>query len=125
MNTPMSKASIISIVLIVLLTISFRNSVDGFCVNKKLISVRCFTSTEFTSSGIIHHADMQSTETRNNVGSSHSDKGILKNMSPGALLLSPLIVLLGLDLIANIAVLTKRSMEVLFTGEYTVWTPWQ
>ena len=45
--------------------------------------------------------------------------------SPGAVIVAPFVLLFGLDLIANIAVVTKRSLEVLFTGEYTVWTPWQ
>ena len=45
--------------------------------------------------------------------------------SPGAVVVAPFVLLFGLDLIANIAVVTKRSLEVLFTGEYTVWTPWQ
>jgi len=45
--------------------------------------------------------------------------------SPGAVLVLPFVLLFGLDLVANIAVLTKRSLEVAFTGEYTVWTPWQ
>ena len=50
--------------------------------------------------------------------------GIFKK-SPGTVIIAPFILLFGLDLIANIAVVTKRSLEVLFTGEYTVWTPWQ
>lgn len=50
--------------------------------------------------------------------------GIFKK-SPGAIIVAPFVLLFGLDLIANIAVVTKRSLEVLFTGEYTVWTPWQ
>lgn len=50
--------------------------------------------------------------------------GIFKK-SPGTIIIAPFILLFGLDLIANIAVVTKRSLEVLFTGEYTVWTPWQ
>ena len=41
--------------------------------------------------------------------------------SPGAAIAAPFVLLFGLDLIANIAVVTKRSLEVLFTGEYTVW----
>lgn len=40
---------------------------------------------------------------------------------PGTLLIAPFVVLVGLDLLANIAVLTKRSLEYAFTGEYTVW----
>ena len=45
--------------------------------------------------------------------------------SPGAVIVAPFVLLFGLDLILNIAVITKRSLEVLFTGGYTVWTPWQ
>jgi hypothetical protein len=43
--------------------------------------------------------------------------------SPGAILIAPLVLLFGLDLLANIAVLTKRTIEVALTGEYTVWNP--
>ena len=43
----------------------------------------------------------------------------------GVIFIAPLIFLFGLDLVLNIAVITKRSLEVLFTGEYTIWTPWQ
>ena len=50
--------------------------------------------------------------------------GIFKK-SPGAAIVAPFVLLFGLDLVANIAVITKRSLEVFFTGEYTVWTPWQ
>lgn len=48
-----------------------------------------------------------------------------KKMSPATLVLAPLVLLFGLDLVLNIAVVTKRSLEVFFTGEYTVYTPWQ
>lgn len=58
-----------------------------------------------------------------------AEKGILIGgvfkKSPGLIFVAPLVLIFGLDLIANIAVVTKRSLEVLFTGEYTVWTPWQ
>ncbi len=50
--------------------------------------------------------------------------GVFKK-SPGAAILAPFVFLFGLDLVANVAVVTKRSLEVFFTGEYTVWTPWQ
>ena len=55
----------------------------------------------------------------------HSSGGIFDTFqkSPGTLLLAPFLFLFGLDIIANIAVITKRSLEVLFTGEYTVWNP--
>ena len=45
--------------------------------------------------------------------------------SPGTIVVLPFVLIFGLDLVANIAVVTKRSLEVFFTGEYTVWTPWQ
>lgn len=50
--------------------------------------------------------------------------GVFKK-SPGAAIVAPFVLLFGLDLVLNIAVVTKRSLEVFFTGEYTVWTPWQ
>ncbi|KAL7448162.1 hypothetical protein ACHAWC_000405 [Mediolabrus comicus] len=48
-----------------------------------------------------------------------------KKISPATLVLAPLVFLFGLDLVLNLAVVTKRSLEVFFTGEYTVYTPWQ
>jgi hypothetical protein len=45
--------------------------------------------------------------------------------SPGTIIIAPFVLLFGLDLVANIAVLTKRSIEVALTGEYTVWNPFQ
>lgn len=42
---------------------------------------------------------------------------------PANLIVAPFVLLFGLDLLANIAVVTKRSIEVLFTGDYTVWNP--
>ena len=45
--------------------------------------------------------------------------------SPGTIVVLPFVLIFGLDLVANIAVVTKRSLEVFFTGDYTVWTPWQ
>mmetsp|Transcript_19528 Transcript_19528/g.40906 ORF Transcript_19528/g.40906 Transcript_19528/m.40906 type:complete len:138 (-) Transcript_19528:101-514(-) len=50
--------------------------------------------------------------------------GVFKR-SPGTIILAPFFFLFGLDIVLNIAVVTKRSLEVFFTGEYTVWTPWQ
>ena len=43
---------------------------------------------------------------------------------PGNLILLPFVLLFGFDLIANIAVVTKRSVEVLLYGEYTCVGPW-
>lgn len=56
---------------------------------------------------------------------SDGDMSEKKKMSPATLVLAPLVFLFGLDLVLNIAVVTKRSLEVFFTGEYTVYTPWQ
>jgi hypothetical protein len=58
-------------------------------------------------------------------GKGTSSTGGAFKKSPGLIIVVPLVAIFGLDLIANIAVVTKRSLEVLFTGEYTVWMPWQ
>ncbi|KAL9188083.1 hypothetical protein ACHAXT_006461 [Thalassiosira profunda] len=52
--------------------------------------------------------------------------GLFKK-SPGTLIIVPFVLLFGLDLVLNIAVVTKRSLEVFFTGEYTELPlmPWQ
>jgi hypothetical protein len=59
--------------------------------------------------------------------SSSSSSSILDRFqkSPGSLVVAPFVLLFALDLVANILVVTKRSIEVMFTGEYTVWNPFQ
>lgn len=69
---------------------------------------------------INNNSDENNDDDANNV----NIMGIFKK-SPGVAVVAPFVFLFGLDLILNILVLTKRSLEVLFTGEYTVWTPWQ
>ena len=66
-----------------------------------------------------------SAKKKDNESNEAGDGFNLKSVSPGALLLSPFLLLFGLDIVANIAVITKRSLEVMFTGEYTVWNPFQ
>jgi hypothetical protein len=75
-----------------------------------------------------HHATGNNNENDDdddsNSNTSNKMMGVFKK-SPGAAILAPFVLLFGLDLVANVAVVTKRSLEVFFTGEYTVWTPWQ
>ena len=66
------------------------------------------------------------------IGSDENEKDMGDNAlmsmfqrSPGTIVVLPFVLIFGLDLVANIAVVTKRSLEVFLTGEYTVWTPWQ
>ena len=66
------------------------------------------------------------------IGSDENEKDIGDNAlvsmfqrSPGTIIALPFVLIFGLDLVANIAVVTKRSLEMVFTGGYTVWTPWQ
>ena len=40
---------------------------------------------------------------------------------PGTLVIAPFVLLFFLDIVANILVLTKRTLEYVLTGEYTVW----
>lgn len=40
---------------------------------------------------------------------------------PGTLVIAPFVLLFFLDIVANIIVLTKRTIEYAFTGQYTVW----
>mmetsp|Transcript_16867 Transcript_16867/g.40320 ORF Transcript_16867/g.40320 Transcript_16867/m.40320 type:complete len:185 (-) Transcript_16867:99-653(-) len=73
------------------------------------------------------HAKKKETE---NVAEEKDDDSNNKMMavfkkSPGVAIVAPFVLVFGLDLVLNIAVVTKRSLEVFFTGEYTVWTPWQ
>ena len=54
-----------------------------------------------------------------------SENGDKKKLSPATYVLAPFVFIFGLDIVLNILVVTKRSLEVALTGEYTVWTPWQ
>jgi len=56
---------------------------------------------------------------------SENENGDKKKLSPATYVLAPFVFIFGLDIVLNILVVTKRSLEVAFTGEYTVWTPWQ
>jgi hypothetical protein len=40
---------------------------------------------------------------------------------PGTLVIAPFVLIFFLDIVANVLVLTKRTMEYAFTGQYTVW----
>jgi hypothetical protein len=40
---------------------------------------------------------------------------------PGTLIVAPFVAIFFLDIVANILVVTKRTIEYAFTGEYTVW----
>lgn len=50
------------------------------------------------------------------------DAGILSK--PANLIILPFVALFGLDLVANILVVVKRTIEVLLTGQYTCTGPW-
>mmetsp|Transcript_20530 Transcript_20530/g.33813 ORF Transcript_20530/g.33813 Transcript_20530/m.33813 type:complete len:135 (-) Transcript_20530:117-521(-) len=56
---------------------------------------------------------------------SEKESGDEKKLSPATYVLAPFVFIFGLDIVLNILVVTKRSLEVALTGEYTVWTPWQ
>ncbi|KAL7554420.1 hypothetical protein ACHAWF_018432 [Thalassiosira exigua] len=44
--------------------------------------------------------------------------GVFKK-SPGTLIIAPFVLLFGIDLVLNILAVTRRSLSVLFTGDYT------
>lgn len=76
------------------------------------------------SASIVLHAKKQINKDSDDVEENNTNiLGIFKK-SPGTAIIAPFVILFGLDLILNILVVTKRSLEVAFTGEYTVWTPW-
>ena len=62
---------------------------------------------------------------KNKNGVSENESGDKKKLSPATYVLAPFVFIFGLDIVLNILVVTKRSLEVALTGEYTVWTPWQ
>lgn len=64
--------------------------------------------------------------TKHNGKQKESDEGesswieIVKS-KPGTLIIAPVVALFFLDIVANILVVTKRTVEYVFTGQYTVW----
>ena len=70
---------------------------------------------DFRSSVLLAKKDTTNDESKESVGFFSK---------PANLILFPFILLFGLDLVANIAVITKRSIEVMLYGEYTCVGPW-
>ena len=70
---------------------------------------------DFRSSALLAKKDTTNDESKESVGFFSK---------PANLILFPFILLFGLDLVANIAVITKRSIEVMLYGEYTCVGPW-
>jgi len=138
------SACVAHIALSVLIIFSLVNHTHGFSVGTKERAAACHTNHQ--SPLVVPFSDpagitlIDSTIYQSNPSSALWAKkqpddaqdedsgsgfvGIFKK-SPGVAIVAPFVLLFGLDLILNIAVITKRSLEVFFTGEYTVWTPWQ
>mmetsp|Transcript_17916 Transcript_17916/g.27259 ORF Transcript_17916/g.27259 Transcript_17916/m.27259 type:complete len:136 (-) Transcript_17916:91-498(-) len=80
------------------------------------------TKTSNTAAAL---SPLQAKKSKDNNISAENESGDKKKLSPATYVLAPFVLIFGLDIVLNILVVTKRSLEVAFTGEYTVWTPWQ
>ena len=78
------------------------------------------TKTSNTAAGL---SPLKAKKSKDDI--SQNESGDKKKLSPATYVLAPFVLIFGLDIVLNILVVTKRSLEVAFTGEYTVWTPWQ
>ena len=76
-----------------------------------------------TSNTVAALSPLQAKKSKDEI--SEIESGDEKKLSPATYVLAPFVFIFGLDIVLNILVVTKRSLEVAFTGEYTVWTPWQ
>ena len=129
----MCRPTVYSLFLLIL--ISVRS--NGFAIRKRVESNHIIISstsnqpTIFTSSSLEKRktariiSPLHAKKSKNDVSTTENKDGEKKKLSPATYVIAPFVFLFGLDIILNILVVTKRSLEVAFTGEYTVWTPWQ
>ena len=82
-----------------------------------------FPSSRTKTSNTAAALSLQAKKSKDEI--SEKESGDEKKLSPATYVLAPFVFIFGLDIVLNILVVTKRSLEVALTGEYTVWTPWQ
>ena len=110
---------------------------NGFATTKGGTRYKLMPSTITTNLSPLQHVPSR-TKTSNKEASlsplqakkskddiSENESGDKKKLSPATYVVAPFVFIFGLDIVLNILVVTKRSIEVALTGEYTVWTPWQ
>lgn len=133
----MSRPTLYSLFFLILMSVRS----NGFVISKGVENCNLFisstsnqpTATTFTSSSRIEKrktariilSPLQAKKNKNDISTAENKDEEKKKLSPGTYIIAPFVFLFGLDIVLNILVVTKRSLEVALTGEYTVWTPWQ
>lgn len=76
------------------------------------------------SPGFLEHNRLPALSSKRGAEEEDSSPSALESFmeKPANFVILPFLLLFGLDLLANIAVISKRSLEVLFTGHYTIHT---
>ena len=124
----------VSVLFLVILA-SIAYCCNGFAMTKGGIRYKLMPSTITTNLSPLQHvpsrtktsnkeatlSPLQAKKSKDDI----SENGDKKKLSPATYVLAPFVFIFGLDIVLNILVVTKRSLEVALTGEYTVWTPWQ
>ena len=97
------------------------------CNNDSPLTINSYSNKQSTSITKLY-AKKQPTNNDKNNSEEEDDKnkvmGIFNSKSPGTLLIAPFVILFGLDLILNIAAITRRSLEYVLTGQLPSNTPW-
>ena len=97
------------------------------CNNDSPLTINSYSNKQSTSITKLY-AKKQPTNNDKNNSEEEDDKnkvmGIFNSKSPGTLLIAPFVILFGLDLILNIAAITRRSLEYVLTGQLSSNTPW-
>ena len=95
------------------------------CNNDSPLIINSYSNKQSSSITKLY-AKKQPTTSDNNEDDDDNNKvmGIFNSKSPGTLLIAPFVILFGLDLILNIAAITRRSLEYVLTGQLPSNTPW-
>ena len=132
----MAHRPTVSVLFLVILA-SIACCCNSFATTKGAIRYKLMPSNIATNLSPLHHvpsssrtktsntevalSPLQAKQSKDDI----SENGDKKKLSPATYVLAPFDFIFGLDIVLNILVVTKRSIEVALTGEYTVWTPWQ
>ncbi len=103
--------------------VNCRQLIPSQTTNNNKSQVPFSSSRTKTSNTAAALSPLQAKKSKDQISENDSDDE--KKLSPATYVLAPFVFIFGLDIVLNILVVTKRSLEVAFTGEYTVWTPWQ
>ena len=96
------------------------------CNNDSPLIINSYSNKQSSSITTLYAKKQPSSNNKNNNEEDDDNKvmGIFNSKSPGTLLIAPFVILFGLDLILNIAAITRRSLEYVLTGQLPSNTPW-